>query len=224
MRIKKNPKADLEARKTNFFLAGLLATMCLIWLAFNARQSGEGASKLGELVVMEEVEEIADITKQNQPPPPPPPPPTQIEVVADDKEVEDNTLQETEVTQETKVEPIRQVEEEVEKTSEEEIFMVVEENPEFPGGVKKMYEFIGKNLQYPPLARENNIQGKIVVNFVVDKDGSITNVKVVSKPLGWGCEEEAIRVVKMMPKWKPGMQRNKPVRVSYNLPIKFQLN
>lgn len=104
---------------------------------------------------------------------------------------------------------------------EEESFVVVEEMPEFPGGMAKLTEYLAKNIKYPQAARENGIQGRVFVNFVVERDGSISNVKVM-RSLGGGCDEEAVRVVKSMPKWEPGKQRGKAVRVSYNLPINFK--
>src|SRR5690606_8626464 len=110
----------------------------------------------------------------------------------------------------------------VEQTKEPEIFTVVEDMPEFPGGEKKMLEYIAENLEYPPLAKENNIQGRVVVQFVVDENGKIVDAKVV-KDLGWGTGEAALKVVRSMPRWKPGKQRNKPVRVRYILPIRFVL-
>ena len=111
------------------------------------------------------------------------------------------------------------VEEEME---EEEVFVVVEDDPEFPGGVDSMKTFIERNLVYPQLAKDNKIEGKVFVTFVVEKDGSISGVKVL-RDIGYGCGAEAIRVVMKMPKWKPGKQRGVPVRVQYNLPIVFKL-
>ncbi len=111
------------------------------------------------------------------------------------------------------------VEEEME---EEEVFVVVEDDPEFPGGVDSLKAFIERNLVYPQLAKDNKIEGKVFVTFVVEKDGSISGVKVL-RDIGYGCGAEAIRVVMKMPKWKPGKQRGKPVRVQYNLPIVFKL-
>jgi TonB family protein len=105
----------------------------------------------------------------------------------------------------------------------EEIFTVVEDNPSFPDGVEAMYAYIGKNLKYPKEAKENGIQGRVVVQFIVNEDGSISNVKVL-KDIGGGCGEEAARVVKAMPNWKPGTQRGKAVKVRYNLPFKFELD
>lgn len=105
-----------------------------------------------------------------------------------------------------------------------EIMTFAEQMPEFAGGIEEMYKFLQKNIQYPPLARENGIQGKVVLSFVVGADGKISSIEQVGKKLGWGLDEEAIRVVKAMPPWTPGKQNGKPVFVKYTLPIKFQLN
>lgn len=110
----------------------------------------------------------------------------------------------------------------VEEVEEEEIFVVVEEDPEFPGGLDSLHAFIERNLVYPQLAKDNKIEGRVFVSFTVETDGSISNVKVL-RDIGGGCGAEAIRVVMKMPKWKPGKQRGKPVRVQFNLPIEFKL-
>ena len=109
-----------------------------------------------------------------------------------------------------------------EKVVEQEIFQIVEEMPSFPGGESKMMEYIAKNIKYPQIARETGIQGRVFTSFVVEPDGSISNVKVL-RGIGGGCDEEAVRVVKSMPKWKPGKQRGKAVRVSYQTAIYFRL-
>ncbi len=106
-----------------------------------------------------------------------------------------------------------------------EVFTTVEEMPQFIGGEESLFKFIISHLVYPPAAIENNVEGKIYLKFVVFKDGSVGDVKVISKTrLGFGCEEEAIRIVKMMPKWKPGKQNGKPVAVYFVLPFQFKLN
>lgn len=107
-------------------------------------------------------------------------------------------------------------------TQEDEIFMIVEAMPSFPGGQEALAEYVQENLKYPESARENGIQGRVFVNFVVEKDGSISNVKI-SRGLGGECDKEAMRVVQSMPKWIPGTQRGKAVRVSYIIPIVFKL-
>jgi protein TonB len=105
---------------------------------------------------------------------------------------------------------------------ESQIFVFVEEYPEFPNGEENLYKYLGSNIKYPHEALENGIQGTVVVKFVVEKDGSISNVKAVRK-IGGGCDEEAVRVVKRMPRWKPGKQSGKPVRTEFTLPIQFKL-
>ncbi|MCE7042260.1 energy transducer TonB [Dyadobacter sp. CY312] len=104
----------------------------------------------------------------------------------------------------------------------EKVFTVVEQQPEFPGGTSEMYKYLGKNIKYPSAASRANVSGRVFMSFVVNVDGSIQDVQVL-KGLGFGCDEEAIRVVKAMPKWKPGKQSGRAVRVKYNLPINFQL-
>jgi protein TonB len=110
-----------------------------------------------------------------------------------------------------------------EKADDDQIFEIVEQNAEFPGGPAAMAQFIQKNLKYPEIALENQIEGTVVVEFVVEKDGSISNIKVL-KDIGGGCGNEAMRIIKMMPKWTPGKQRDMAVRVKMRAPIKFKIN
>ncbi|PWK80398.1 protein TonB [Mucilaginibacter oryzae] len=102
------------------------------------------------------------------------------------------------------------------------IFTSVEQVPEFAGGLEKFGQYLGKNIRYPAVARENNVQGRVICTFVVEKDGSLTDIKVV-RGIGSGCDEEAVRVLKNSPKWKPGIQNGRPVRVQYSVPISFTL-
>ena len=108
------------------------------------------------------------------------------------------------------------------KVANDKVYEKVEVMPEFPGGEQAMMDFVGKNVQYPKEAMEKEISGRVLVGFIVEKDGSIADVKVV-KGIGGGCDEEAVRVVKAMPKWKPGKDKGKPVRVSYVMPFTFKL-
>lgn len=131
------------------------------------------------------------------------------------------------------VETIAQVEQQkqekktVQKTStstaEKQVFTVVEVMPQFPGGEEGRIKYLKENVNYPEAARKQGIEGTVFVTFVVEKDGSVTNARVL-RGIGGGCDEEALRVVSAMPNWKPGMQRGKPVRVQFNVPIKFNLN
>lgn len=112
--------------------------------------------------------------------------------------------------------------EEVKEEKPEEVFKVVEQKPEYPDGEAAMLKFIYENIKYPPIARENGVEGTVYVRFVVEKDGSVSNTEIV-RDIGAGCGEEAMRVVKKFPRWNPGKQRGRPVRVYFNLPVKFKL-
>jgi len=221
MEPKKNPKADLEKLRSTFTLAGLVVSLFIVYSIINWRFYDIQAAELGELIVDEEEEDIIPITEQNTPPPPPPPPPAApevIEIVEDDEEVEDIEIEDTEADAETVVEIFEQEEEVV----EDEIFTVVESPPEFPGGTAKLFEYLGKNIKYPPAAKANGISGRVFVNFVVGKDGKPRDVKIL-RGVHELLDKEAIRVVKSFPDWKPGKQRGKAVSVSFNLPINFVL-
>ena len=111
----------------------------------------------------------------------------------------------------------------VNKADNDTVLSICEVMPEFPGGMEKFMEFLSGNITYPETAKDKNISGRVFIQFVIEKDGSVSNVKVM-KGIGGGCDEEAVRVVKSMPKWKPGMQDGKPVRVNYTLPILFKLD
>ncbi|NTW24722.1 MAG: TonB family protein [Lentimicrobium sp.] len=109
-----------------------------------------------------------------------------------------------------------------EEMSESEIFTVVEETPQFPGGDEMRLRFLSENLKYPQAAREASVQGTVYISFVIEADGTITNTRIV-RGIGQGCDEEALRVIQLMPKWQPGKQRGKPVRVQFNMPVRFSL-
>lgn len=227
MEIKKSPKADLESKKLTFTLVGLVIALFVIWRVFEFKSYDKRT--LDDLQRTVEVieEEMVEITKQEQPkvqPPAPKPQVTQIQVVEDDVEVEDEIDINAEVSQEEVIEEYDYQPQEIEEENivEAEIFIVVEEMPQFPGGDAKLYEYIQKNLKYPMMARESDIQGRVFVNFVVEPDGSISKVNVM-RGIGGGCDEEAVRVIESMPKWKPGKQRGSAVRVSYTVPIIFKL-
>ena len=103
-----------------------------------------------------------------------------------------------------------------------EVFQVVEEMPEFPGGMVECMKFLGRNIQYPKISQENGIQGRVIVTFVINKDGSITEAKI-ARSVDYYLDKEALRVVSLMPKWKPGKINGKAVRVKYTLPVMFRL-
>lgn len=225
MEAKKTPKADLESKRTFFVQIGLVVALGLMLVAFEWKTYDIDQMELGSRQVETIEEEMVEITQQNKPPPPPPPPAqtTLIHIVEDDVEVEDDLIIDAEANELTVIEaytpPAVTEEEEV---SEVEIFTVVEESPSFPGGDVARIKFLQQNIVYPQMARESGIQGTVYVTFVVERNGNVTDVRVL-RGIGGGCDEEAVRVIKAMPKWQPGKQRGKPVRVQFNMPIKFTL-
>jgi periplasmic protein TonB len=182
--------------------------------------------------------EMLNAPKAEQPPPPPPPPPPPdvvqqqrfVAPVVTSDSVETTMATQDDLSAKPNVEaPAEEIIEVVETKTQvieqeapKEIFTVVEEQPSYPGGDDARVKFLQANIKYPEEAKELGTQGKVFVTFVVEVDGSITDVKVL-RGIGAGCDEEAIRVVKSMPKWVPGKQRGVPVRVQFNLPIKFTL-
>jgi len=227
MELKKNPKADLEKRRGLYLEIGLVVILAATLVAFEVKSYDSEEETAFQREVIEEVEEQIIQTDIVEPPPPPPPEvpevTTLINVVDDEQEIKNELVVNAEVTEETKnvdIVPVK-VEEEVE-VAEEPIFTVVESEPEFPGGMEALYKYLAQNIKYPQLARENGITGKVYVTFVVEKDGSIANPRIL-RDIGGGCGAEAIRVVKAMPKWSPGKQRGKAVRVQFNLPVNFNL-
>lgn len=228
MELKKSPKADLENKKGLFGSLGLVLTLAIVLVAFEWKSYDKEEIQLAARAAVETEEEMIIQTEQNLPPPPPPPPAQvvsdEIEIVEDDVEIENEVEINAEATEETVVEdyvapPV--VEEE--EVAEEEIFQIVEEMPSYPGGAEALYEYLNDNIRYPIVALESGISGRVYVQFVVEKDGSVSDVKVL-RGIGGGCDEEAIRVVEKMPRWNPGKQRGRAVRVLYMVPINFTLN
>jgi protein TonB len=224
MEAKKTKKADLEPKKVIFLEVGLIVALAVVLLAFNYRSYERNSMLNIQVKVDDTPEEIIPITKQEVKPPPPPPPKqvTVINIVKDDVEVEDDIEIDVEADQETIMDDFVPVFEEEEEVVEMEIFTVVESMPGYPGGDAARMKFLQENIKYPQMARESGIQGTVYVTFVVETDGSVTDVRVL-RGIGGGCDEEAIRVINLMPNWNAGKQRGKPVRVQFNMPIKFTL-
>lgn len=225
--VKKSPKANLEVHRNTFILMGLVVGLSLLFFAF---EWSTQTRKLDETVLVQDVlaEEEIEITRRDPTPPPPPPPPEPetpeiIEVVEEKVEtkleiqVEDDQSQ-RQMEAYVPPPPPKPKQEEV----TEEIFVVVENQPEFPGGNTAMMKFLGDNIKYPVIAQENGIQGRVICNFVVEKDGSITDVQVV-RGVDPSLDREAVRVIQQMPRWKPGKQRGQAVRVRFTLPVVFRL-
>lgn len=229
MEVKKSQKADLEGKKGVFFEVGLTLALAILLFAFEWKSSSEEVSQFQTVAEEQIEEEIIPITQQMLKPPPPPPPAPKltdlIDIVEDDTQIDEELeIQDVDDTSENTDAPTDVDEFGTygdEDTGDTEVFVVVEDMPMFPGG--NVQKWIAKNVKYPVLAMENGIQGKVYIQFVIERDGSITDVKVL-RGVDASLDKEAVRVVKAMPKWKPGKQRGKPVRVSYTLPINFQLS
>ncbi len=225
MEEKKSPKANLENKKLMFTQIGMIIALLVTWLAFEHKSYDKreiDPSLLRQTEVVEE--EMVEITKQEEPKPQPvevPKQTTQLEIVQDDVETEDININ-ADVQQDEVIEEYVAPEVVEEEVVEQEIFQIVEEMPAYPGGERALLEYVAKNIKYPQIARETGIQGRVFVGFVVEPDGSVSNVKIL-RGIGGGCDEEAMRVIKSLPKWKPGKQRGKAVRVSYQIPVVFKL-
>lgn len=223
MEIKKADKVNLDKKKGLFFEIGLFFAILFALVAFEWKTYEKKESGLLNVQFVLPPEEEIEQTKQDEPQMQQPPQVFEIKVVEDDVEVDDDIdfvdLEDKVEIEETYIEKAVQEEDEV---VEQEIFTIVEEQPSFPGGEAALFEYLKKNIVYPTIAKESGIQGTVFVQFVVEPDGSVSNVKVL-RGIGGGCDEEAVRVVKSMPRWNPGKQRGKPVRVYFNLPIRFVL-
>jgi protein TonB len=222
---KKSSKADLESKKMLFTQIGLVIALALVLIAFEWKSYEKQELNLQQRVAENIPEEMVEITQQDKAPPPPKAPQqtTVIEIVEDDMEITDEIEIDVEADQETEIQKYEPPVEEEQEAEEAPIFTVVESMPNFPGGEAARILYLNENIKYPQMARESGIQGRVFVTFVVERDGRVTDVKVL-RGIGGGCDEEAIRVIQNMPKWEPGKQRGKPVRVQFNMPILFKLN
>lgn len=221
--VKKYKSANLGYYGKLFLNLGLVLSLSVIVFAFEYKTFDE-TSQVDMAANTDEFEDLMEIPPTEQPPPPPPPvqQPEIIEV-PDEEEIEEEIEVDldVEVTEETVIEEVV-FEEAPEEEVADEIFTIVEDQPTPEGGMGAFYEYVRKNLKYPSQARRMNIEGKVFVQFVIEKDGSITDVQAV-KGIGAGCDEEAVRVIENSPKWNPGKQRGRPVKVRMILPITFKL-
>jgi len=229
MEVKKYPSVDLNRYHNLFIEIGLIIALGICYTAFEWNTTIKETGPLGQLAVQETESEIIPVTRQEQVRPPElPPPPKVVEIlniVSDDVELDKELeIEGTEADDRTAIEVVPvtlQVEKESEK-EESPIFYIVEEMPQFPGGEMALRKFIANAIKYPVIAQENGIQGKVYVSFVVGKDGSVSDARVI-RGIDPSLDKEALRVVNSLPTWKPGKQRGEPVRVSFSVPISFVL-
>ncbi len=226
MEVKKSPKADLENKRSLFLMLGLVLALGIILAAFEYKTSPKKADSLGQIEMQEVEDEIIPITRELEVPPPPPPPQVieVLTIVDDDVDIEDELIiDDTEVTEGMVIDVAPVVSTKKEEEEEDtQVFFIVEDMPEFPGGEAALRQFLATAVKYPVIAQENGIQGRVYVTFVVNTDGSITDARI-ARGVDASLDKEALRVVNTLPKWKPGKQRGKPVRVSYTVPINFVL-
>ena len=223
MEAKKTPEADINKKAGLFLMIGLVVSLGLTLTAFEWKQYEKGdLMDLGQ--VTDEFEEMMEIPPTEQPPPPPPKiQQPQIIEIPDEEEIEEEIEVDldVEITEETEVEEIV-FEEEPEEEEADEVFLVVEEQASFPGGMGEWNKFLKKNLKYPRQAQRMGIEGGVFLSFIVDKAGVISDIKVM-RGIGGGCDEEAIRVLKASPKWSPGKQRGRAVKSRMQLRVLFRL-
>lgn len=229
MEIKKTPKADLENKKALFMEIGLAVVLLVVLVAFewSSSEKQEVMDLTGQQQVIEE--EIIPITQeQQQAPPEMPKTPVLsdvIDIVDDDVEVADDLFVNTEDDASLGVEIMEYHTEVVEEEVEEEAipFAFVEEKPKFQGGDANTFsKWVNSKLVYPEIAKENGIQGRVTLQFTVNTDGSVSNV-IVLRGVDSSLDKEAVRIVSQSPKWTPGRQRERPVKVTYTFPVIFKL-
>ncbi|MCI5681302.1 MAG: energy transducer TonB [Bacteroidales bacterium] len=226
MQIKKSQKASLEDKKIIYVLMGFVLVLSVCYVAFEWTEKEVTKYEVQDTdFLFEEEVEIQQTQQQETTPPPPPPAVQEVEVlnvVEDDVETETIEIN-AEDDKETEVVIAPPVEAPVEEEEEEVVFVVVETMPEFPGGQQALFKYLSENVKYPVIAQENGIQGRVICQFVVNKDGAIVDVEVVRSGGDPSLDKEAVRVIKSMPKWNPGKQRGKAVRVKYTVPVNFRL-
>jgi len=245
MEVKKNPNVDPKRNSSLYFLIGLTAVLMLTYVSIELKSEDPRVEveklEIVDNMMGEEEEVILTMPPAQKLPPPPPPAPEVIQVVDNKQIIEDKKIETTEVN-ENKPVVVAQTSSNygdeggtAEEIDEELPFAVIEDAPIFPGceNVPKnqrsacfeeqIRKFVGKNQQYPEKAMEDNIQGRVSVVFVIDKDGSITNVQARGPKGGELLEKEALRVISKLPKIKPGLQRGKPVKIKFSIPFVFRL-
>lgn len=230
MEVKKSEKASLENKRLLFTEIGFVVALIAIYFAFNWSSTEKEVATLETEVANVEVEDMVPITQETPPPPEAAPKipilSDQIDVVDDNIKVDDNMFQNLEDDANSGVEIMDYIESapEEETVEEEAIpFQLVEEKPSFNGGdANEFSKWVNSKLVYPEIAKENGVQGRVTLQFTVNADGTVSNVKVL-RGVDSSLDKEAVRVVSSSPKWKPGKQRDRAVKVTYTFPVIFQL-
>jgi periplasmic protein TonB len=223
MENKKNESSNIDKQRMAVMLVGLCVSLAIVVAAFEYYSLTSGKASLkGKMADALEEEKIEQIVLSTPPPPPPPPPPAAIDNI---KVVDDDKIQETEINLDKETENTDVVFVEEEKAPVvEEIFEFVGQQAEYPGGMAELYKWLIKEVQYPAIAKDNGIQGKVFVKFVVEKDGNIGDATVLNAGKTHpSLEKEALRVIKNMKKWAPAQNNGKVVRSYFTIPVNFTL-
>ncbi len=223
MRDTKNKSSALERKKFIFLEIGMIVALAAVLMAFNHRSLRNSSTVIYERFHDKTTDQLIPVTIQpNKPPPPPQPPTTKFNIVVDGVDIETDYKIDVEADEKTEVANYVPFVPEEETLPEPELPYNLDKLPDFPGGDIARLQFLRDNLKFPRSAVEIGVSGTVYIQFVVEPDGSITNIEAVRGP-GVGLNEEAVRVAGMMPRWDPGMQRGRAVRVLFTMPIKFVL-
>lgn len=233
MEPKKNPKKDLNKNRGLYFVSGLALIMMLTYVALEWKTYDSNQDYNIAMNITDDLIEPVPITEHFKTPPPPPPPvaPPVIEIEDNDADIEETVIESSETNQEEEVYEIEEIEVAEVNVDIKVIFTAVEDAPVFPGCENKsdkkacfqkmMIKHINRNIRYPEIAKEMNLQGRVSTVFVIQKDGTISDLQLKGPHVS--LEKEATRILKKLPKMKPGKQRGTPVKVSFSQPITFKL-
>ena len=228
MKTKKSEKANLENKRPLFFLISLVLSLGFVFLAFSWKTPVNETVEFDQLELDAPDEVYIPSTKEEKKEIAPPPMTVEdFDLVDNDSELADDDfldIFDSEVTDEgVDVNTLMSLKDDSKNVEEDTPFVSVEEMPEFPGGMPALIKFIGNTVRYPTIAQETGVHGRVIVNFVINRDGGVSDARVL-RSVDTALDKEALRVVNAMPKWKPGKQGGKTVRVSYTVPINFILN
>ncbi|MEN8156075.1 MAG: energy transducer TonB [Bacteroidota bacterium] len=228
MELKKSKNVDLEKRKGMFLEVGLVITLSIILVAFEWTKGEDKGDNLDVVQAIQFEDEMMQITRRDEPKPEPKPEQPKVaevlDIVDDDVEIDDDFDFDMEATDDTEYDFASMIGDDEEEIDEEEVFYIVEDMPTFNGGepATEFRKYISQNLKYPEIAAENGISGRVIVQFAVNKVGKVVDARIV-RSVDPALDKEAIRVVMASPKWTPGKQRGKSVKVLFTFPINFVL-
>jgi periplasmic protein TonB len=222
MEPKKTPKANLENKRLIFAQIGMVIALAMVFFAFEYRTYEAKSLVLPEKTGNEADIELIPITTQKKHEPPPPKQIAKITPIDNAEQADDPGMIDAAIMPDTPIPPFDPKPRQEESLIDDIPLAIPEVMPEFPGGTAALMAFLAREINYPALAREMNITGTVYIGFVIERDGSTSDIKLL-RGIGGGCDQEAMRVVGLLPAWKPGMQAGRPVRVTYNLPVKFIL-